>query len=165
MEVTKKGRSFMKMATGFKFRLFLLRDLPMGFLSGMKIKDITPDKCQVTIPYKYLTKNPFKSMYFACLTMAAEMSTGALGVAATFGQKPSVAMLVQGVEGEFSKKAVGLITFTCEEGSHVFQAVERTLESGEGEKATCLTIGTDEAGDEVARFKFTWSFKARKKSG
>ena len=163
MEVTKAARSFMAMATSWKFTLFLIRDLPMGFLAGMRVKEITPEQCKVTIPYKYLTKNPFKSMYFACLSMAAEMSTGALGVAATFGQKPSVSMLVGGIEGEFSKKAVGLITFTCKDGHLQFEAVERCKTSGEGESATLLTIGTDEAGDEVARFKFTWSFKARKK--
>lgn len=163
MEVTKKAQEFMDMSTGWKFRLFLLRDLPMGFIAGLRIKEITPEKCTVTIPYKYLNKNPFNSMYFACLTMAAEMSTGALGVAAVFGQKPSVSMLVGGIEGEFMKKAIGLISFTCNDGNLQFEAVERAKTSGQGESVTCLTIGTDEQGDEVARFKFTWSYKARKK--
>jgi len=163
MEVTKKAQEFMDMSTGLKFKLFLLRDLPMGFIAGLRIRKITPEKCTVSIPYKWLTKNPFNSMYFACLSMAAEMSTGALGVAATFGQKPSVSMLVGGLEGEFSKKAVGLISFTCNDGNLMFDAVERSKTSGQGESATCLTIGTDEEGDEVARFKFTWSFKARSK--
>ena len=164
MELTKEAKSFMKMSTGFKFKLFLLRDLPMGFIAGLRIRELTPEKCVVSIPYKYLTRNPFKSMYFACLAMAAEMSTGALGVAASFGQKdPSIAMLVGGLEGEFTKKAVGLIRFTCLDGHKQFEAVERAKTSGQGETATCLTVGTDEEGDEVARFKFTWSYKARSK--
>jgi len=164
MEVSKEAQSYMKLATSsFKFKLFLLKDLPMGFLAGLRVQELTTEKCVVTIPYKYLTKNPFKSMYFACLAMAGEMSTGALGVAATFGQKPSVAMLVKGIEGEFSKKAVGLISFTCTDGNLMFEAVERAKVSGEGETVTCLSIGTDEEGDEVARFKLTWSFKARSK--
>jgi len=162
MEVSKAAGSFMKMATNsLKFRLFLLKDLPMGYLAGLRVRELSTEKCVVTIPYKYLTKNPFRSMYFACLAMAAEMSTGALAVAATIGTKPSVAMLVQGIEGEFSKKAVGVIKFTCTDGAAVFQAVAKTQETGEGEKVTCLSIGTDEAGDEVARFKLTWSFKQR----
>ncbi|MBN4072136.1 DUF4442 domain-containing protein [Flavobacteriales bacterium AH-315-E23] len=164
MEVSKKAASYMKLATNsFKFKLFLLRDLPMGFIAGLRVRELNPEKCVVTIPYKYLTKNPFKSIYFACLAMAGEMSTGALGVVAIFGQKPSVSMLVQGIEGEFSKKAVGLITFTCNEGRKMLEAVERSKASGEGETATCLSIGVDEEGNEVARFKLTWSFKARSK--
>ena len=135
----------------------------MGYLAGLRVRELSTEKCVVTIPYKYLTKNPFRSMYFACLAMAGEMSTGALGVAATFGSKPSVAMLVKGIEGEFSKKAVGLITFTCNDGPAMFEAVERTKISGEGETVTCLSIGKDEQGDEVARFRLTWSFKARSK--
>ena len=164
MEVSKSAQSFMKMAkNSSKFKLFLLKDLPMGYLAGLRVRELTTEKCVVTIPYKYLTKNPFRSMYFACLAMAAEMSTGALGVAATYGQTPSVAMLVQGIEGEFSKKAVGLISFICNDGPTVFQAVAKTKETGEGETVTCLSVGTDESGEEVARFKLTWSFKARSK--
>jgi len=162
MEVSKAAGSFMKMATSsLKFRLFLLKDLPMGYLAGLRVRELTAENCVVTIPYKYLTKNPFRSMYFACLAMAAEMSTGALAVAATLGSKPSVAMLVKGVEGDFSKKAVGVIKFSCTDGAAVFHAVGRTKETGEGETVTCLSVGTDEAGDEVARFRFTWSFKRR----
>ena len=164
MEVSKSAQSFMKMAkNSSKFKLFLLKDLPMGYLAGLRVRELTTEKCVVTIPYKYLTKNPFRSMYFACLAMAAEMSTGALGVAATYGQTPSVAMLVQGIEGEFSKKAVGLISFICNDGPAVFQAVAKTKETGEGETVTCLSVGTDESWEEVARFKLTWSFKARSK--
>ena len=55
----------------FKFKLFLLKELPMGFLAGMKVCELTEEKGVVTIPYKYLTKNPFKSMYFACPKCAA----------------------------------------------------------------------------------------------
>ena len=164
MEVSKSAQSFMEMAkNSSKFKLFLLKDLPMGYLAGLRVRELTTEKCVVTIPYKYLTKNPFRSMYFACLAMAAEMSTGALGVAATYGQTPSVAMLVQGIEGEFSKKAVGLISFICNDGPIVFEAVAKTKETGEGETVTCLSVGTDESGEEVARFKLTWSFKARSK--
>ena len=68
----------------FKFKLFLLKELPMGFLAGMKVRELTEEKGVVTIPYKYLTKNPFKSMYFACLAMAAELSTGILCIASTY---------------------------------------------------------------------------------
>ena len=40
-------------------------------------------------------------------------------------------------------------------------AVSTTLETGESVKVTALTVGRDEAGDEVARFHFTWSFKRK----
>ncbi len=146
---------------GFKFKLFLLKDLPMGFLAGMRVRELTEEKGVVTIPYKYLTKNPFKSMYFACLAMAAELSTGILCIASTYKSKPKVSTLVLGIEGEFNKKAVGLITFTCLDGKKIQEAVETSIHTGEGKIVTAMTTGVDEGGDQVAQFKITWSFKPK----
>ena len=47
----------------FKFRLLLFKILPMGFLSGMRIKELNEEKCVVTVPYKWINKNPFKSTF------------------------------------------------------------------------------------------------------
>ena len=32
----------------------------MGFISGMRIKALDENKCVVSVPYKWLNKNPFK---------------------------------------------------------------------------------------------------------
>ena len=58
----------------FKMKLFMLMKLPFGFLAGLKITKINSQKASVSIPYKYLNKNPFRSIYFAALSMAAELS-------------------------------------------------------------------------------------------
>jgi len=47
----------------WKFRLHLFSILPMGYLSGMKIKELDLEKCHVEVPYKWLNKNPFKSTF------------------------------------------------------------------------------------------------------
>ena len=120
-----------------------------------------PDQAaSVTIRFGYLTKNPFRSVYFACLAMAAELSTGIQGMVLTLDGSP-VAMLVVGLEGEFTKKAVGLITFRCEDGAALAQAVAETRTTGEPRVVPCISTGRDEAGDIVAVFKITWSFKAK----
>jgi hypothetical protein len=144
----------------WKLKLFMLAKLPMGFLAGLKVTECTERAAAVTIRFGYLTKNPFRSMYFACLAMAAELSTGVLGLLPTLAGSP-VAMLIVGLEGEFTKKAVGLITFRCEDGEAVKQAIAETRATGEPRVVPCTTTGRDETGDVVATFKFTWSFKAR----
>ena len=50
----------------------------MGFLSGMRIKKLNKDQCIVSVPFKWINKNPFKSTFWAVLGMAGEMSTAAL---------------------------------------------------------------------------------------
>ncbi len=58
-----------------RFRLYLLTRIPSAFFSGLRVEKATAESCTVTVPFKWFTKNPFRSTYFACLSMAAEMST------------------------------------------------------------------------------------------
>ena len=85
---TKSFISLMKHP--LKFRFFLLSKLPSAFFTGVRIRDVDERKCIVTVPFKWFTKNPFRSTYFACLGMAAEMSTGALCMIHLFKRQPPV---------------------------------------------------------------------------
>lgn len=144
-----------------KLRLFMLRSLPMAYLAGLRVRDMTPEQASVTVPFKYLTKNPFRSIYFACLSMAAEMASGVLALM-YINSGPPVSMLVTGLEAEFTKKAVGLIHFTSLDGGQIGQAIAESRATGEGRTVVCTSTGTDEAGDVVAVFRIRWSFRAKK---
>ena len=153
---------FLKMVNSpFLFNLYLLGKLPMGFIAGLKVKSCSVEQCQITVPYRYMNQNPFKSTYFAVLAMAAEMSTGMLGVIATNKSKPSVSMLVTHLEADFVKKATGLTTFNCTQGKELTAKVEEAILTGQGTTFEALSIGTSEKGEEEARFRVQWSFKAR----
>ena len=91
--------------------MFLFSKLPSAFFSGVRVKSIDDHKTVVTVPYKWFSQNPFKSTYFACLAMAAEMSTGILAMAHVYKRSPKTSMLVIAVEGKFYKKAIGKTTF------------------------------------------------------
>jgi hypothetical protein len=144
-----------------KFRLFLLRSLPSAYFAGVRIKSIDASSCRVTVPYKWFTRNPFRSTYFACLSMAAEMSTGALAMGHLYKSRPAVSMLVVKVESEYFKKAVGKISFLCEDGLAVSAAIGKAIESNEPQTIRVRSTGTDLNGDIVAVFFITWSFKMR----
>jgi len=150
-------------ASPAKFRLFMLAKLPMGYMADLRVTSLSDDRAVVTIPYKYLNKNPFNSIYFACLSMAAELSTGVLCMMHTYKSDPAVSMLVVHLDADFTKKAVGKITFICEDGRRIQQAAEQTKLTGEGITVIATSIGMDEKGDQVAEFRFTWSLKAKSK--
>lgn len=145
-----------------KARLFLLRKLPAAFFSGVRIEAITAESCAVSVRYGWFTQNPFRSTYFACLAMAAEMSTGALAMAAVYGRTPSASMLITGMESRFTKKATGKTTFTCNDGALLLQAIETTIESGMPQTIKVYSKGVDDGGIVIAEFWFTWSFKAKR---
>ncbi len=144
-----------------KFRIFLLSKLPSAFFSGVRVVHADEKKCTVKVPYKWFSQNPFKSTYFACLAMAAEMSTGILAMAQIYKRKPSVSMLVVKVESEYFKKAAGRTQFICEDGAKFTEAVEESIRTGEARTVQARSIGTNANGEQVAVFTITWSFKAK----
>jgi hypothetical protein len=145
----------------FKFRLFLLSKLPSAYFSGVRVRFVDEEQCVVTVPYKWFSTNPFRSTYFACLSMAAELSTGVLAMANTYEANPAVSMLVLKVEGNFMKKATGLTTFTCEDGDLVTRSVNDAVASGKAVKVLMRSTGKNQEGDTVAEFAITWSFKSK----
>jgi acyl-coenzyme A thioesterase PaaI-like protein len=145
-----------------KLRLFMLRKLPLAWLAGLRLVALTQEAATVTIRYKYLTQNPFRSIYFAALAMAAELASGMQAMLHTQGGGP-ISMLVVGLEAEFTKKATGLIAFTCPDGAAIAQAVADSRVTGAGRTVLCTSTGRDEAGDVVAVFRITWSFRAKNK--
>jgi hypothetical protein len=145
----------------FKFRLYLFFKLRAAFFSGIKIRACTKEKCITSVPYKWLTQNPFRSTYFASLAMAAEMSTGALALSNTYKSDPAVSMLVTKMEANYFKKATGITFFTCEEGQQIENAVIEACKSGEGKIITIQSLGKNKGGELIAEFWFTWSFKPK----
>ncbi len=156
--------AFMKMIRHpLRFRLFLLTNLPSAYFAGVRIKHISEDKCAVTVPYKWFSKNPFRSTYFACLAMAAEMSTGALTLSHIYKRSPSVSMLITDMSAEYYKKATGITTFLCRDGIALRDAVEEAIAANGSNVITVKSTGTNDAGEMIAEFSFTWSLKVRSK--
>ena len=155
-------RQFLKLMNNpVKVRLFLLSKIPAAFFSGVRIKNINEQECQVSVPYKWFSQNPFRSTYFACLAMAGEMSTGALAMAHIYKKTPRVSMLVINMEASFVRRATGLTTFTCSDGERFENAITETTRTGEAVTLTARSTGRNSAGEVIAEFVITWSFKSK----
>jgi len=144
-----------------KFRMFLFAKLPSAYFAGVRVKEMDENACKVTVPYKWFSQNPFRSTYFACLSMAAEMSTGALAMAHLYKLKPPVSMLVIKTEAEYYKKATGKTIFTCNDGLKLKETIQKAITTGEAQSLTAVSAGTSETGELIAKFLITWSFKAK----
>ena len=144
----------------FKTKLFYLKSLPGALFFGLKIRELNEQIAAVSVPYRWSTKNPFHSIYFAALAAAAELSTGSAALAASNGKNMS--MLVTNMDGKFTKKAKSDVIFTCTEVHKIREAVNLAITNPEGSTVSVETIGKMADGVEVARFHLQWSF--RKKS-
>lgn len=145
------------------FSLYLLWKLPIAWLSGVRVKSITPDSCTTVVPFRWLSQNPFRSTYFACLGMAAEMSTGLLALSHANDSPHRISMLVTGLQASFVKKAKERTWFTCREGKAIQDAIAHTAATGEPVTITVQSVGESRDGTQIASFAVTWSFKATKK--
>jgi hypothetical protein len=144
------------------FRFFLFQKLPAAFFAGLRIHYFDDRKCVVRIRYSWFSQNPFQSIYFAVEAMAAEMTCGMLAFSQVYQRVPKISMLVVGTQANFLKKATGTILFSCEDGLAIQEAIQETIATGEGKTVICKSVGTNEKGEVVAEFNFTWSFKAKK---
>lgn len=93
--------------------------------------------------------------------MAAELATGALVMHYIQESGKPVSMLLIKQEGSFSKKAVGTITFQCNDGLEFSEILQRALQSKEGQTYIMTSIGKDQDDNIVSEFRFEWSIKLR----
>ena len=140
---------------------FLFFKLPSAFISGVRAKEIDANKCVVTVKHRWINQNPFNSMYFAVQAMAAELTTGALVMYHIKESGKKISMLVANNKGNFTKKATGRITFTCNDGHLIQDAVQKTIETGEGQTFWMKSIGINEKGEQVSEMDFEWSIRVK----
>jgi hypothetical protein len=143
------------------FKIVLLFQVPLDFMTGMRLRELNETSCKISVPDRWFNKNPFKSAFWAVLGMAAEMSTGVLVMMYTYKLDPSVSIVVGDCSGEFVSKARDLTTFVCNDGERIAETVKKVIKTGEPQEVLCKTVGYSKAGEEVARFTFTWKMKMR----
>ena len=99
-----------------KINRWMLLKLPAAWLSGVRLTLINDFKCEVKVRFKWINQNPYRSMFWAVQGMAAELTTGMLLTKTIQDLNTNISMLLVGNKSNFHKKAIGKITFTCEEG-------------------------------------------------
>lgn len=149
------------MLTPSKLNVFTMLKLPSAYFCGVRAKHIDNVKCVVTVRHRWINQNPFKSMFWAVQGMAAEFSSGCLMMLKIKESNKPISMLVVKNESTFTKKATGLITFICDDGKLIDEAINKAIETREGQTLWMTSIGTNEEGQEVSTFKFQWSIKLK----
>ena len=147
--------------TPLKLNIFLFFKLPSAFWSGVRVMSISKEQCVVTVKHRWFNQNPFKSMYFAVQAMAAELTTGALLMMQIKKSGKNISMLVANNNSNFSKKATGRITFTCNDGHLIEEAIKQTIATGEGQTIWMKSVGVNEKREQVSEMNFEWSIKLK----
>ncbi|MRU25016.1 thioesterase, partial [Xylella fastidiosa subsp. multiplex] len=64
-------------------------------------------------------------------------------------------------KGNVTKKATGRITFTCNDGHLIEEAIQKTIATGEGQTFWMKSIGMNEQGVQVSEMDFEWSVRVK----
>ncbi len=151
----------MEKFTPSKVNTYLFFKIPSAYICGVRVMDISVNKCVVKVRHSWINQNPFKSIYFAVQAMAAELSTGALVMSHIDYNEKKISMLVANSRANFSKKATGTITFVCNDGGLIDGAIQETIATGDGQNFWMTSIGTNEKGEIVSTMEFEWSIRLR----
>ena len=133
----------------------------MGLVSGMVVEHLDEVSCRVVLKNRFWIHNPFGSVFWAVMSMAAELSTGSLLYAWCSGSK--IKFILVGINGTFDKKVKGKSFYLCQSGQKVLQSIESIEKPGDVCTVEMPVIAYDEAGQTVAQFQFTWSLKKPEK--
>ncbi len=144
-----------------KINSFLFFKLPSAWWCGVRLKSISKETAVVAVKHRWFNQNPFNSMYFAVQAMASELSTGALVMSYIRESGKPVSMLVANNKATFTKKATGRITFTCQDGEAIKEAISKTIETGEGQTVWMKSVGVNEDGLQVSVFDFEWTVRLK----
>lgn len=144
-----------------KFNTFTFFKLPSAWWCGVRLKHLDQKKAIVTVTHRWFNQNPFKSMFWAVQGMAAELTTGAMVIAQIRKTGKKISMLVQNNNANFSKKATGRITFTCDDGHLIADALEKTIATGEGQTIWMKSVGVNSDGIIVSTFNFEWTVRLK----
>lgn len=141
---------------------YLLLKLPAAWFMGIRVGFVDFDCAEATLPMAWRSQNPFRSIYFAALCGAGELSTGVL-VLMALAQFPNkkISMLVAHAEANFYKKAATKTTFRCEQGAEVAAVIREAVATGEGKMLTMKAVGRSTSGEIVAEVTIHWSFKCK----
>jgi acyl-coenzyme A thioesterase PaaI-like protein len=156
----KQEKLAKKLRNYWQFSLFQIMKLPASWFVGIKVIDLNTSQAEVSLPYRWSSTNPFKSIYFAALCAAAEMSTGLL-VLIGIEEHGNFSMLVKNFEAEFIKKANTTTRFVCNDGAVLQNKIDASIITKEPFEIVLISTGYNTSDEIVCTMKVTWALKPR----
>ena len=157
MKATFNHKIAQRLVRPWQLRIWMLTHLPMGLVSGMSIESLDENSCKVVLKDRLWIRNPFRSVFWAVMGMAAELSSGSLVYAWASGTNSK--FILTGIEGKFLKKLRGKSSYFCQSGQEVRRSLDSLENPGDQIVLIMPVIAQDQAGDTVAEFQFHWQFK------
>jgi len=149
--------------TPFRLNLYLLKTIPIAWISGIRVKEISSSRTVLAVTHRWINQNPFRSIYFGVLVMAGELATGIPLYQLIAESRQNISMLVIEHRSWFYKKATGTIHFEFADYEIIREAIMRAVETGEAVTLPLRVKSLNQQGETTGEFLYIWSLKTRRK--
>ncbi len=140
---------------------FLMTRIPLAWIAGLRVSELSNERCELRLRHRWINQNPFGSVYFAVLAAGGELATGIPLFREVQAAGRPVSMLVVEQQARFLKKARGRIRFVFNDMELIRQQVARALNTGQAQVFVLTSRAIDEQGQTLAEFRFHWSVKPK----
>ena len=149
--------------TPSKINRWMFLKLPAAWLTGVRLTSINDDICEVKVRHRWISQNPYRSMYWAVQGMAAELTTALMLTDKINKSGYDISMLLISSKSNYYKKATGTIVFNCSEGNNMDEMMNKLISSNTPQTITLSSRGINQNKVKVSEFIFEWSLKIREK--
>ena len=147
----------------WEIRSFGLTKVPLILYCMPTVIRLDDAVCAVRIPLNWRTRNHYRSMYFGCLAVGADVAGGFLAMHHTRKSPRPVGLLFKDFKADFLKRPEADVVFRSEDGPAMAALVQEALDTGKRVNGVTHVTATTPSllGDEpVAKFALTVSLKA-----
>ena len=145
-------------------RLLGLTKIPFLLAIRPRVLKLDEEGCVVVVPLSYFTSNHVGSMYFGALAAGADCAGGLNAARVIYGVRTTahrgVVPIFKSLHAEFLKLADGDVTFRCDQGREIEDAVRQADRTGERVTLPVRVVAST-ARHDVARFELALSLKRK----
>ena len=150
-----------------RLRAFGITKIPLLFLVSPKVRRLSAEGCEISVPLNYFTKNHLGSMYFGALTIGADTAVGllALELIKKFPQY-QLAPIFKDLQAQFLKRAETDVLFQCSAAQQIEAMITKSANSGERvtEPIRVRAVSANNPDEVFAEFSLGLSLKAQKRN-
>ena len=149
----------------FFVRMFGWWKVPLIAYVRPKVLFVDDQRVELMVPLRRRTKNHLGSMYFGSLMIGADLAAGYYAARLIFQSQRKIDFVFKSSTASFSKRPMGDVVFSCEQGDIIKALVERAEASGERVDAEIKVFARvpSISGEIVAEMGMVLSLKKRSK--
>ena len=148
------------------WQLFLLGlfKIPYIRFSGIRLTAFSEDIVEARIKLRRRNKNHLGSMYFAALSVGADVTAGIHAFYFAYKYSSAVSFAFKGMQAEYLKRVESDCRFLCREGRTVEAAVKESIGTGERINLPIFVEAFNTFDEKVAAFEMILSVKCKAKA-